>query len=79
MLTPEFGLTDGVLLLVVVAAAGGSTDGVLLVAAGGSIHGVRLVEVDGSIGGNSGQWINFHVRESRNDGQRSGRNLVRCR
>ena len=62
MLTPEFGLTDGVLLLVVVAAAGGSTDGVLLVAAGGSIHGVLLVEVDGSIGGNSGQWINFHVR-----------------
>ena len=51
--TPGFGSTDGVLLLVVVAAAGGSTDGVLLVAAGGSIHGVLLVEVDGLIGGKS--------------------------
>ena len=46
-LTPGFGSTDGVVLV----AAGGSIDGLLLlVAAGGSIHGVP-VEVDGSIGG----------------------------
>jgi hypothetical protein len=44
---PGFGSTDRVL---VVIAAGGSTDGVLVVAAGGSMDGV-LVEVDGSIGG----------------------------
>jgi hypothetical protein len=58
---PEFGLTDGALL---VGAADGSTDGALLVVAGGgSTRGVR-VEVDGSIGGNLGQWINLHVRGS---------------
>ena len=45
--TPGFGSTDGVLLV----AAGGSIDGLLLLGAvGGSIHGVP-VEVDGSIGG----------------------------
>ena len=47
--TLGFGSTDGVLLV----AAGGSIDGLLLlVAVGGSIHGVH-VEVDGLIGGKS--------------------------